>query len=84
MYGRVKRPEVAFRKQTRRWRLWRITLFVLGLSAIRILHTLFVITVVLLLPFVRILSLDLRMIFTAVALVTRVVAGIISFGKKTR
>jgi hypothetical protein len=48
------------------------------------LHTIFIVAVVLLLPFARILSLSLRMISMAVALLPRVVAGIIPFGKKIR
>jgi hypothetical protein len=48
------------------------------------LRTLLIIAVVVLLRFVRVLPLDLSMIFTAVPLVTSVVAGIIPFGKKVR
>ena len=46
---------------------------VLGLSAIRVGRTLLLIAVMILPRFVRVLSLDLSMIFVTVALVTRVV-----------
>ena len=75
------RPESTLGRQAHRWRPWRITLLVLGLSAIRILRKLLLIAVVVLLPFVRVLSLDLRMIFSTVALVAHVVAGIVAFRK---
>jgi hypothetical protein len=58
----------------------RITLLVLGLSAIRVVRTLLIVAVVNLLRFVRVPALDLSIIFT-VALVTRVVAA---SGKQVR
>jgi hypothetical protein len=76
-------PETAFRWQARRWRSWCITFLVLGLSAIRVPRT-HLISVVILLRFVRVLSLDLSVIFATVALVTCVVAAVISLRKKIR
>ena len=43
MYGRITRPESALGGQAHGWRPWRITLFALGLRAIRILCTLLLI-----------------------------------------
>ena len=83
LYGRITRPESALGRQAHGWRPWRTILLVLGLIAIRILRTL-LIAVVVLLPFVRVLSLDLRMIFSAVALLACVLAGIVAFGKNIR
>lgn len=40
MYGRVKRPEVMLRKQTRGWSRWRIALFILGLSRLEFAYAL--------------------------------------------
>jgi hypothetical protein len=73
-----------FRWQAHLWRSWCTTSLVLGLSAIRVARPLLLIAITILLRFVRVLLLDLSVIFATVALVTCVVAVIVSFGKKFR
>ena len=57
---------------------------VLELSAIRVARTHLLIAVVILLRFVRVLSLDLSVIFVTVALVTCVVVAVVPFRKKVQ
>ena len=61
-----------------------MTFLILELSAIRVVRTLLLIAVVILLCFVRLLSLGLSRIFATVALVTCVVAAIVPFRRKVR
>ena len=58
-------------------KLWCIIFLVLGLSAIRVVCVLLLIAVMILLRFVRVLSLDLSVIFVTVALVTCVAAAVL-------
>jgi hypothetical protein len=84
MYRRIVLPEAAFQWQAHRWRSWCIALLVLGKSAIRAMRMLLNNAVVILHCFVRVLPLDLSLIFAAVVLVTRTIVGIVPFEKKVR